>query len=104
MPIISMFYGLVISLYFTIKIKLINPRITKVSYESPYKLNLKFTDNTLRQFDMSPYLHYPVYQVLKDESYCRKAKVFNSTVIFDEMVDFCPDTLFLESKLVTEVN
>jgi hypothetical protein len=23
---------------------------------------------------------------------------------FDEMVDFCPDTLFLESKLVAEVN
>jgi hypothetical protein len=35
---------------------------------------------------------------LKDEAYCRKAKVLNGTVVWDEFVDFDPDTLYLESK------
>jgi len=80
-----------------------NPRVIDVKYESPYKLILTFTNGELREFDFSPYLDYPVYQVLKDEIFCRKAKVFNGTVIFDEVTDFDPDTLYLESKrLITQ--
>jgi len=35
---------------------------------------------------------------LQDETFCRRAKVFNGTVVFDDEVDFDPDTLYLESK------
>ena len=39
-----------------------------------------------------------VYTICKDEAYCRKAKVLNGTVVWDDFVDFDPDTLYLESK------
>ena len=75
-----------------------NPRIFSVRYQSPYKLILTFANQEVKEFDFMPYLNYPVYEVLKDESYCKKAKVFNGTVVWDEFTDFDPDTLYLESK------
>ncbi|MFP5039468.1 DUF2442 domain-containing protein [Parasediminibacterium sp. JCM 36343] len=75
-----------------------NPRVIKVEYQSPYKLNLSFSNNTIKQFNLLPYLHYPVYKVLQNETFCKKARVWNNTVIWDEMVDFDLDTLYLESE------
>ena len=77
-----------------------NPRVTEVHYQSPHKLILTFTNKEVKEFDFSNYLDYPVYQILKDESYSQKAKVFNGTVIWDELTDFDPDTLYLNSKAV----
>lgn len=75
-----------------------NPRVTGVKYESRYKLILTFSNNEVRGFDFSAYLLYPVYEPLKEECFCNKAKVFNGTVIWDDTIDFDPDTLYLESK------
>lgn len=75
-----------------------NPRVTEVQYESPYKLILTFANQEVKEFDFSNYLGYSVYNILKDEAYCRKARVLNGTVVWDEFVDFDPDTLYLESK------
>lgn len=75
-----------------------NPRVSTVQFQHPYKLILTFTNNEIKEFDFSSYLDYPVYSVLKDEAFRTKARVFNGTVIWDENVDFDPDTLYLESK------
>jgi hypothetical protein len=75
-----------------------NPRISSAEYQSPYKLILTFTNDEVKEFSFSSYLKYPIYEGLKDESYCRKVKVFNGTVVWDEFIDFDPDTLYLESK------
>jgi hypothetical protein len=80
-----------------------NPRVTAVKYKSKYKLVLDFTNGETKEFDFSSYLGYPVYEVLKDEGFCRKAKVFNGTVIWDDETDFDPDTLFIESKSLVSV-
>jgi hypothetical protein len=80
-----------------------NPRVSTVQYKSPYKLILTFTNNEVKEFDFSSYLDYPVYRVLKDETFCNKATVFNGTVIWDENTDFDPDTLYLESKPLLHV-
>lgn len=74
-----------------------NPRISHVQYQSPYKLLLTFTNYEIKVFDFSRYLSYPIYTILNDEAYCKKAKVFNGTVIWDENTDFDPDTLYIES-------
>jgi hypothetical protein len=75
-----------------------NPRVTKVQYEVPHKLILTFTNDEVKEFDFTDYLSYPIYENLKDDSYFRKARVFNGTVVWDEFTDFDPDTLYLESK------
>jgi hypothetical protein len=78
-----------------------NPRIKTVAYKSPYKLILPFTNGEHKEFDFSPYLSYPVYQNLKDESFCRKVKTGNGTVAWNDEIDFDPDTLYLESTLLS---
>lgn len=75
-----------------------NPRITEVAYQPGYQLRLVFENGEKGIFSFQEYLKYPVYQPLADESYCKKAKVCNGTVIWDDVVDFDPDTLYLESK------
>ena len=77
-----------------------NPRVTAVEYKSKYKLLLTFENSELKEFNLSPYLHYPVFELLNDESFCSKAKVFNGTVAWDDTIDFDPDTLYLESKIL----
>ncbi len=75
-----------------------NPRVTAVKYKSKYKLILTFENNELREFNLLTYLHYTVFELLNDESFCGKVKVFNGTVVWDHETDFDPDTLYLESK------
>ena len=75
-----------------------NPRLKEVNYKSKFKLILTFENDEVKEFDLSPYLHYPVFEPLSDESFCDKAKIFNGTVAWDDTIDFDPDTLYLESK------
>lgn len=75
-----------------------NPRIKEVIYKNKFKLILTFENDEMKEFDLSPYLHYPVFEPLADESFCSKAKTFNGTVVWDDNIDFDPDTLYLESK------
>lgn len=77
-----------------------NPRVSQVQYEGPHKLILTFTNNEVKEFDFTNYLSYPIYDSLKDDSYFRKARVFNGTIVWDDFTDFDPDTLYLESKSI----
>ncbi len=77
-----------------------NPRITDVETMENYRLKLKFTDDSIREFDMKPYLKYPVFYDLREENIFKKAKVNLGTVMWNEDLDMSPDTLFLESKLI----
>jgi hypothetical protein len=79
-----------------------NPRIIKVDYKGQYILSLTFSNNEKKEFDLTPYLIYPVYENLKDEAFCARAKIFNGTVSWNDEVDFDPDILYEESvSLVT---
>lgn len=57
-----------------------NPRVTHVSYQSPHKLLLTFSNQEQKAFDLKPFLQYPVFQPLQDEARCQKAKVCLGTV------------------------
>ena len=50
-------------------------------------------------FDVSPYLNYPVFEVLKDTSFFNTAHVLYGTVVWNSEIDFDPDTLYLEGTL-----
>ena len=75
-----------------------NPRVKTVSYKSPYKLVLIFTNEERKIFDFNQYISYPIYDCLKNEGLSAKARVMNGTVVWNDEVDFDPDTLYLESK------
>ncbi len=75
-----------------------NPRIKCVVYIKPYKLILSFRNEEQKEFDLSPYLSYPVFEKLKDESFCSNVKIVNGTITWNDEIDFDPDTLYLESN------
>ncbi len=77
-----------------------NPRIKSVTYQHPYNLMLTFNNGEVKIFNFKDYLHYPVYSKLKDPAFCSTVKPFMGTAVWDEEIDFDPDTLYLESKTV----
>ena len=75
-----------------------NPRAKNILYKSPYNLIVTFTNGEVKKFDMRPFLDYPVYEDLKNETYFSKARVQHGTVVWDEEIDIDPDRLYLESE------
>lgn len=77
-----------------------NPRVLSVQYKGNHQLLLTFTNKETRQFDLSAYLHFPIYKPLTDEAFCNKVKAADGSIQWNESIDFDPDTLYLESKPV----
>lgn len=79
-----------------------NPRVNKiVEIDFPF-LVLQFTNDEIRRFSCEPYLHIGVFKELQDKRYFSKAVVSEGTVVWPHEQDFCPDTLYLESKAVEQ--
>jgi hypothetical protein len=79
-----------------------NPRVNNiVEIDFPFLL-LQFTNGEIRQFSCEPYLHIGVFKELQDERYFLKAVASEGTVVWPNEQDFCPDTLYLESKAVEQ--
>jgi len=78
-----------------------NPRPINIKFKSPYKFIITFDNQEKRIFDIQPYLHYPVYEALQNESFCSKAKIQNGLVVWNEEIDLDPDRLYLESTEIT---
>jgi Protein of unknown function (DUF2442) len=76
-----------------------NPRVKNVKAIDNYILEIEFANNETKLFDVSPYLNYPIYESLKDVVFFSTARVSLGTVVWNDDIDFCPDTLFLESKV-----
>jgi hypothetical protein len=74
-----------------------NPRIIAVQPLQDYALLLTFTNNEKKVFDVKPYLTKGIFTQLKDASNFNSVKVFNGTVLWQNDIDLCPDTLYLDS-------
>lgn len=77
-----------------------NPRALSVVYLGGHQLLVTFTNKEVKQFDLTVYLHYPVFEPLKDENFCKKVKTSDGIIVWNEYIDFDPDTLYLEGKPV----
>ena len=74
------------------------PRIKDVQPTDDYKLLLTFTNNEVKIFDVAPYLEKGFFKQLKDKNYFKSVKPFMDSIQWQNGQDFCPDTLYLESK------
>ena len=77
-----------------------NPRVRLVTPMPCLLLALKFVDGRRATFDVSPFVHFPVFERLKDPAYFNRAKVDHGTVAWPGGIDFDPDTLYLDSRSV----
>ena len=74
-----------------------NPRVIEVATLEDYRLRVRFTNGEQRIFDVSPYLEYPAYKQLSNTAYFALARPDHGTVAWPGDIDFCPDTVYVES-------
>ena len=75
-----------------------NPRVSSVVAMPNFILQLEFVDWRRATFDVSPFLHFPVFEPLKETAYFSRVKVDHGTVTWPGGIDFDPDALYLDSN------
>jgi Protein of unknown function (DUF2442) len=75
-----------------------NPRVKDVKPNSGFILTVTFTNGEVGTFDVNPYLKVGVFQELNEPGLFNSVKVFMGSVQWQNCQDFCPDTLYLQSK------
>ena len=72
-----------------------NPTVIKAEPQQGHKLIVHFSNNEIREFDVSPYLDRGVFTDLKDQEYFNKVIVAFGSVQWPNEQDFSKDTLYL---------
>ena len=79
-------------------------KVTQVKANDDFTLDLKFSDGSVKRFDVKPYLKYGVFVELRDLDYFKKVKLAFGTIQWPNEQDIAPDTLFLEGTVLDSVN
>lgn len=74
-----------------------NPHAIAVDVLDDYKLRVTFSNQEIRIFNATPYLNAPAFKKLQNKGYFSLAKVEHGTICWLNEIDFCPDTIYLES-------
>ena len=77
-------------------------KITAVTANDDYSLDVKFSDGSLKRFDAKPYLNYEVFRELKDLNYFKQVDIAFGTVHWPHEQDISPETLYIEGVAVSE--
>jgi len=75
-------------------------KVTHVKANDDFTLDLKFSDGSVKRFDVKPYLKYGVFAELSDLGYFKKVKLAFGTIQWPNEQDIAPDTLFLEGTVL----
>lgn len=74
-------------------------QIKNVKVLKDYNLLLEFNNREIRVFDVKPLLDKPVFQPLKNKAFFKKVHViYNYTIGWNDDIDMCPDSLYMQSK------
>lgn len=68
--------------------------VRSVSVSPVHQLFLVFSTGEQKQFDMTPYLQYPVYKRLNNHGFFSLATVDYGTVVWPGNIDIAPETLY----------
>jgi hypothetical protein len=74
-----------------------NPRVKHVKPEQNFTLLITFNNGEVKRFDVKPYLGIGLFAELLDLSIFNSVKPFLGSIQWANGLDFCPDTLYLES-------
>ncbi|HKP11365.1 MAG TPA: DUF2442 domain-containing protein [Blastocatellia bacterium] len=78
-------------------------KVVAAKANDDFTLDLKFDDNSVRRFDVKPYLDYGIFKELKDQTYFKRVSVAFGTVQWPNEQDISPETLYLESTVIESV-
>lgn len=68
--------------------------VTAVEARPDFRLDLEFENGERRRFDMTPYLHYPIFRKLENPGFFSLARAENGTVVWPGNIDIAPETLY----------
>ena len=80
----------------------LGPRVTTVIPTDDYMLLLTFTNGEQRIFDVKPLLEMAVFKPLANKSFFESVTVAYGSVLWPQDIDYCPDTLYMESMPVVD--
>ena len=76
-------------------------KINTIRIASNYQLLVMFDNGVEKQFDMNPYLQFPVFSVLRDKTIFEKVVNRNYFIEWqNQEVDLSADTLWHEGKTI----
>ena len=78
-----------------------NPEVKQVESLPNHKLKLLFSNDEIKEFDVTPFLEKGIFTELKDTSYFNQVRVAFGSVEWPNAQDFSKDTLYLLSKTVS---
>ena len=81
----------------------LGPRVSAVTPTEDYTLLLTFTNGEQRVFDVTPLLEMPAFKQLANKIFFQSVKVAYGSVLWPQDIDYCPDTLYMESVPVGNV-
>jgi hypothetical protein len=74
-----------------------SPRIKYVKPIKDFRLWLEFNSGEVKIFNVKPYLTKGIFRELKNPELFNSIRIVDGSVQWSNDVDFCPDTLYLES-------
>jgi hypothetical protein len=74
-----------------------NPRVIKVKPVEDFKLELTFSNEEKRVFDVTPYLNTGRFTELKSDAMFASVICVLGSIQWQNGLDLCPDTLYEES-------
>jgi hypothetical protein len=79
-----------------------NPDIKpiEVTADDEYRLHIKFCDGVNVVYDTSPLLDKGLFRRLRDRTFFKQAHIAYGTVVWDDVLDLAPETLYEDSTLV----
>ena len=75
----------------------LGPRVTDVIPSDNYELLITFNNGEKRIFDAHQLLDMKVFLPLKNIAFFKSVKVEFGTVVWPQDIDYCPDTLYVQS-------
>ena len=78
-----------------------NPRVKEATPGKNYTVHLIFDNGEEGVFNVKPYLGKGVFKELKSLNFFNSVKPFMGTIQWKNGQDFCPDTLYIESRRLT---
>lgn len=75
-----------------------NPRVKNAVPDKDYTVKIVFDNGEEKLFDVKPYLEKGIFQELKNMQIFKTVRPVMGSIQWKDGQDFCPDTLYLQSK------
>jgi hypothetical protein len=75
--------------------------IEKIKTTNEFTIEITYENGELREFDMKPLLPLKPWTKLQNVALFHQAQIFYNTIIWPGEIDIAPETLYLDSKLIS---